>query len=149
MSKQAENNSSLKEIFYQELTTGQKALFVFRVYYDHAIESESEFYWWSSYYLAQPKIWSSIKVGVKHFRDQSMYLLLEEIEAILRKYNCPATLDKFSITREDLERNIELFTSIKPLYSRFNQDAPVTIKNICQFIRTNSEEFLSLDYGSA
>lgn len=142
MSKQTEDSSNVKEIFYQELTTGQKALFVFRVYYDHAIESESEFYWWSSYYLAQPKIWSSIKVGIKHFEDPSMHLLLEETEKVLRKNNCPATLDEFSISREDLERNTELSTSIKPLYSRFKEDAPITIKYICQFIRNNSEDFL-------
>lgn len=145
MSKQAGNSSGLKEIFYQELTTGQKALFVFRVYYDHAIESESEFYWWSSYYLAQPKIWTSIKGGVKYFQDPMMYPLLEDIESVLRKNDCPDTLDEFTISREDLERNTELSNDMKPLYSRFSEHASITIENICSFIRNNSEDFLFND----
>ncbi|MBB4822888.1 hypothetical protein HNO89_000106 [Sporosarcina luteola] len=145
VSKQAENSSSVKEIFYQELTTGQKAMFVFRVYYDHAIESEREFYWWTSYYMAQPKIWSSIKVGVQHFQDESMFLLLEELEAVLRKNKCPHTLDHFTISREDLDSNQELTASITPLYSRFCIIAPTTNKKICHFIRSNSEDFLTLE----
>ncbi|MGM0879160.1 MAG: hypothetical protein ACQEWV_32110 [Bacillota bacterium] len=55
------DKTMVKEQFYKELTQGQRALFVFKVYYDHASESLTEFYWWSAYFMAQTKIWSAIK----------------------------------------------------------------------------------------
>lgn len=55
------DKTMVKEQFYKELTKGQRALFVFKVYYDHASESLTEFYWWSAYFMAQTKIWSAIK----------------------------------------------------------------------------------------
>lgn len=145
MAKQPENHSIAKELFYKELTTGQKSLFVFHVYYDHAMESEIEFYWWSNYFLAQPKIWSSIKVGLQYFKDESMYLLIEETEAVLRRHHCPNDLDEFTVTRQDLDHNIELSASIHPLYIKFNQTAPFTIKRICDVIRHNDDDFIKFE----
>lgn len=135
-----ENSLLVKEHFYQELSTGQKALFVFHMYYDHASESEEEFFWWSSYFIAQPKIWLSIKTGLKYFRAESMYLLLEEIESILKKYNYHNTLEEFAVTREDLHSNRELSASINVLYIKFSEVAGPTIKGISDFIRHNHEE---------
>ncbi|MFC3884952.1 hypothetical protein ACFOU2_16345 [Bacillus songklensis] len=145
MVKQTENSSMAKELFYKELTTGQKALFVFHVYYDHAIESKAEFYWWSAYFLAQPKIWSAIKVGMQYFEEEPMYLLLEETELVLKRYNCPNPIEKFAVSREDLDRNSELSASINPLYIHFNEIAPLTIKRISDFIRYNHENFVKIE----
>lgn len=140
-----ENSSMVKELFYKELTTGQKALFVFHVYYDHAIESKAEFYWWSAYFMAQPKIWSAIKTGLQYFGEEPMYLLLEETELVLKKYNCPNTLEKFAVTRKDLDRNGELSESINPLHIKFNETARFTIMGISDFIRYNHENFLKIE----
>jgi len=52
-----ETNIGVKEHFYEELTEGQRALFMFNVYYNHISESLTEFYWWSAYFMAQPKSW--------------------------------------------------------------------------------------------
>ncbi|MFJ7932499.1 hypothetical protein [Peribacillus sp. NPDC096448] len=145
MAKQPENSSISKELFYKELTTGQKALFVFHVYYDHAIESKCEFYWWSAYFMAQPKIWSAIKTGLQYFGEEPMYLLLEETELVLKKYNCPNTLEKFAVTREDLDSTGELSESINPLHIKFNETARLTIKRISDFIRYNHENFLIIE----
>ncbi|MGM0890530.1 MAG: hypothetical protein ACQEW5_27240 [Bacillota bacterium] len=145
MAKQPENSSISKELFYKELTTGQKALFVFHVYYDHASESLAEFYWWSAYFMAQPKIWSAIKAGLQYFKDESMYLLLEETELVLKRHNCPNTLDEFTVTREDLDNSIELYASINPLHIKFNKTAPFTIKRICDFIRHNYDDFIKFE----
>lgn len=140
-----ENSSMVKELFYKELTTGQKALFVFHVYYDHAIESRAEFYWWSAYFMAQPKIWSAIKTGLQYFGEEPMYLLLEETELVLKKYNCPNTLEKFAVTHEDLDSNGELSESINPLHIKFNETARFTIMGISDFIRYNHENFLKIE----
>ncbi|MGG3624551.1 hypothetical protein ABES25_13430 [Bacillus gobiensis] len=139
-----ENSSMVKELYYNELSTGQKALFVFHMYYDHAIESKTEFYWWSAYFMAQPKIWSAIKTGLQYFREEPMYLLLEETELVLKRYNCPNTLEKFAVTREDLDSNRELSASINSLYVDFNKTAPLTIKGLSDFIRYNYENFVKI-----
>ena len=140
-----ENSSMVKELFYKELSTGQKALFVFHMYYDHAIESKAEFYWWSAYFMAQPKIWSAIKTGLQYFGEVPMYLLLEETELVLKRYNCPNTLEKFAVTREDLVSNGELSASINPLHIKFNETASLTIKRISDFIRYNHENFVKIE----
>lgn len=140
-----ENSSMVKELFYKELSTGQKALFVFQMYYDHAIESRTEFYWWSAYFMAQPKIWSAIKTGLQYFGEESMYLLLEETELVLKRFNCPNTLEKFAVTREDLISNGELSASINPLHIKFNENGKLTIKRISDFIRYNHEDFVKIE----
>lgn len=144
MVKQSENSSIPKELFYKELTTGQKALFVFHAYYDHAIESKYDFYWWSAYFMAQPKIWSAIKTGLQYFREEPMYLLMEETELVLKKYNCPNSLEKFAVTREDLDSTRDLSESINSLHIKFNEIAHLTIKRISDFIRYNHEDFLKI-----
>jgi hypothetical protein len=51
----------IKEQFYNQLTDGQRALFMFYAYYNHVSRSPIEFYWWSAYFMAQPQSWSAIK----------------------------------------------------------------------------------------
>lgn len=140
-----ENSSMVRELFYKELTTGQKAFFVFHVYYDHAIESKAEFYWWSAYFMSQPKIWSAIKTGLQYFGEEPMYLLLEEIELVLKKNNYSNTLEKFSATREDLDSNGELSDLINRFHIKFNETARLTIMRISDFIRNNHENFLKIE----
>ncbi|MFC9540709.1 hypothetical protein ACFTQ7_12575 [Lysinibacillus sp. NPDC056959] len=74
-----ETNICVKEHFYEELSEGQKALFMFNVYYTHISESLIEFYWWSAYFMAQPKSWAAIKACLNYFNDESFLLLLEKI----------------------------------------------------------------------
>ncbi|SOC15703.1 hypothetical protein SAMN05880501_108130 [Ureibacillus xyleni] len=136
-----ENSAMVKERFYAELTTGQKALFTFHMYYDHAIESQTEFYWWSAYFMAQPKIWSAIKLGLQYFEDDSMYLLIQETEKVLQKHHCPNTLEAFAVKREDLDQDFELSESINSLYFQFSELSDATITKISHYIRGNQEAF--------
>lgn len=122
-----DDSPKIKEQFYQELTFGQQALFTFHVYYNHAIKSLEEFYWWSAYFRAQPKIWSIIQSGLNHIRDYQMLELIENVETVLKKYKHPSSLEGFHVTREDLIRNQELLASISPLHDKFYLAAPITI----------------------
>src|ERR1700748_91384 len=63
--------SQIKKKFYEQLTEGQRALFMFYAYYNHVSKSLIEFYWWSAYFMAQPRSWSAIKTGIKYFDDKS------------------------------------------------------------------------------
>jgi len=137
-----ESSSMIKEEFYSDLTDGQRALFSFHVFYDHAVESLEEFYWWSAYFFAQPKIWSAIKSGVNHYRDEHMLQILDSVELVLKTYHHPRSLDEFYVTREDIVRNQELLESIYPLSHKFNEASLKTIQNIGNYIRDNPKEFI-------
>lgn len=75
---------SVKTQVYEQLGTGQQALFMFYAFYNHAIKSLDEFFWWSAYYLAQPKAWSEVKVGLRYFKADALLKLLDEMEGILK-----------------------------------------------------------------
>lgn len=135
----------MKEQFYKELTLGQQALFTFHVYYDHAIQSLEEFYWWSAYFMAQPKIWSAIKSGFIHIGDHQMLEVVENLETVLKKYKLPRSLDEFNVAREDLIANQALLASIRSLHNNFSLAAPSTLQMINNYIRSNLKEFVIIE----
>ena len=139
------STSRIKEQFYQQLTEGQRALFMFYVYHNHVSKSINEFYWWNAYFMAQPKSWSALKAGIKYFSDESMLLLLEKVELELKKHNLPNSLDNFTITREDLNQNKELHTSIHSLHVIFENTSPLTIIKINDYIENNLQDFLIIE----
>ncbi|MGE7998353.1 hypothetical protein ACQKOF_06685 [Lysinibacillus sp. NPDC093190] len=140
-----ETNIGVKERFYEELTEGQRALFMFYVYYNHISKSLNEFYWWSAYFMAQPKNWAAIKTCFKYFNDESFLLLLEKIEKQLKRHNHPTTLENFAITREELDQNKELHASFESLYAIFENINPVTIAKINTAIKKNLQEFIQIE----
>ncbi|MFJ6208739.1 hypothetical protein [Lysinibacillus sp. NPDC092081] len=139
-----ETNIGVKERFYEELTEGQRALFMFYVYYNHISKSLIEFYWWSAYFMAQPKNWAAIKACFKYFNDEPFLLLLEKIEQELKRHNHPTTLENFSITRDELNQNKKLLASFESLYAIFENIYPSTIEKINKFIEKNLQEFIQI-----
>ena len=137
--------SQIKEQFYEQLTEGQRALFMFYAYYNHVSKSIYEFYWWSAYFMAQPKSWSALKAGISYFQDKSMLSLLEKIEQVLKKHHHPNSLDHFTVTREELDKNKELLASIKSLHEIFENISPLAIKTINDYIEKNLQEFLEIE----
>jgi len=140
-----ETNIDVKEHFYEELTEGQRALFMFYVYYSHISESLIEFYWWSAYFMAQSKKWAALKTCFKYFHDEPFLLLLEKIEQELKHYNHPTTLENFSITRDELIQNKELHASFESLYVIFENIYPATMEKINDFIEKNLQEFILIE----
>lgn len=140
-----ETNIRVKEHFYEELSEGQKALFMFNVYYTHISESLIEFYWWSAYFMAQPKSWAAIKACFNYFDDEPFLLLLDKIEQELKRHNHPCTFENFSITRDELNHNKELHASFESLYVMFENIFPTTIEKINNFIEKNLQEFIQIE----
>jgi len=139
------SDHEIKSQFYEELTDGQRALFMFLAFYNHAKKSLEEFYWWNAYYLAQPKIWSEIAAGLRYFNADSMLQILKEMEKILTARNYPRSLEKFNVTHEDLNHDSELLKLISPLNSMFNDNSLTTLKIIGKFIRNNPNEFMQFE----
>ncbi|MZQ83051.1 hypothetical protein GQF01_13135 [Paenibacillus sp. 5J-6] len=139
-----ENSSIIMEQFYNELTNGQKALFSFQVYYNHAIKSLLEFYWWSAYFMAQPKIWLAIKAGLKYFEGDRMLNILENVEVTLKKSNHPISLNGFHVIREDMMHDENLLASISLLRTAFDEAAAETLQIINDRIQNNLHEFIEV-----
>lgn len=138
-------NSTVKENVYRQLTRGQKALFMFNAYYNHASNSPAEFYWWSCYYLAQPKAWSAIIEGLRHFETESMVQFLGEVEELLLEVIPMEKLVKSEFLYKDIESNSKLNALINQLYTKFINISPVTLKKIGEMIRNNPNEFIQFE----
>ncbi|MFJ7953985.1 hypothetical protein ACIQZG_21015 [Lysinibacillus sp. NPDC096418] len=138
------NLNQFKEQFYEQLSKGQRALFIFSTYFNHASKSLIEFYWWSAYYYAQPKSWLALKSSAKYFKDESLLSLFEKIELVFRQHNYPITLENFTITREGLDKDIELQASIPPLHFIFETTVPLTVRKINEYIEQNILEFVEI-----
>jgi hypothetical protein len=134
-----------KEHFYEQLTEGQQALFMFYVYYNHVSKSYTEFYWWSAYFLAQPKSWSAIKNSLAFFNDEPMLLLLDTIKLELKRHHCPLTIDSFTITREELDANKELHAFFKSHHVLLEKISSQTIRKINRYIENNLDEFVEIN----
>lgn len=133
-----------KEQFYEQLAQGQRALFVFYTYFNHASKSLLEFYWWSAYYYAQPKSWLALKASANYFENESLQAIFEKIEQLFQQHQYPNTLANFTITREDLAKNSALQATILSLHTQFEQITPITVKQINSHIEKNIQEFIEL-----
>lgn len=76
---------SVKSETISKLTEGQRALCMFRVMYDHAKNSASEYYAWICYLLDIPDFWTGIMNGLNFFRDTPMISLLNQTKEISLK----------------------------------------------------------------
>ncbi|BCY17345.1 hypothetical protein hrd7_11940 [Leptolinea sp. HRD-7] len=79
-------NPDIKNDAYRTLNEGQKAVFSFHVYYDHAKKDPESFVYWSRLYL-QMNFFGEIKKGALYFANQDYANLLAEIEGCLTGTN--------------------------------------------------------------
>ncbi len=133
-----------KEQFYEQLAQGQRALFVFYTYFNHANKSLLEFYWWSAYYYAQPKSWLALKASANYFENEPLRAIFEKLEQLFQQHHYPNALANFTITREDLAKNSALQATIFSLHTQFEQTTPLTIKLINDHIEKNIHDFVHL-----
>jgi hypothetical protein len=135
----------VKEEVYAQLTEGQKALFMFNAYYNHASKSLVEFYWWSAYYFAQPRTWAALSESLQYFQTYSMNQLVTEIGNHLEASDYPKTLEGFKIAYNDLDHNQELHDTFTALFTTFNHITPETLQIIGSTIRTNPVEYIKFE----
>jgi hypothetical protein len=117
-SNSSQNPHDVRAKFYQSLSQGQQALFMFFTYYDHAIRSKDEFQRISSHYLSA-HIFDAVKKGVRYFDDSEMFNFLTNVEQVV-------------LSDDDLDE----------LYSRLSEIAPQTLMKIGAFIKENPSEFI-------
>ncbi|WHY89802.1 hypothetical protein QNK12_19165 [Neobacillus cucumis] len=138
-------SNKVKEEIYDQLTAEQKKLFIFNAYYNHACNSLAEFYWWSAFYLAQPKIWSELKSVLRYFNTDGMLKILFEMEQILKIQNHSKEVENFNVLYNDLDHNPELYSFVSPLFKNFNEVSHATLNLIGKAIRNNPTAFILFD----
>jgi hypothetical protein len=117
---------------YSQLSEGQKALFSFYVYFNHAKNSLEEFIWWTNHYYSQPDVWAELKKGLR-------YLNLSGFEVFI---------EKFEDTALEMSKNNEALNdpdTICNLFFIFGDHITPTLQQISHYIKTHPEEFVVLN----
>lgn len=123
-------DAGAKHDVYSQLTAGQRALFMFYAYYNHAHSSIAEFCWWTDHYLAHPGMWAEIKAGLRYLGDHSLLRLLQKAEASAGGALSPGDSDAVA--------------ALSQLYAEFVDVAEQSVRRIGARIRGNPEEFVRL-----
>ena len=88
---------SVKQEVYRGLTVGQRALFMYHVYVDHAKHSAEQFYWWTAHYASQSNAWAELLRGLDVFEAAGLASVLNRTKAALADRidgAAPGDLDK-------------------------------------------------------
>jgi hypothetical protein len=116
---------------YSQLNEGQKALFSFYVYFNHAKNSLEEFIWWTNHFYSQSDVWAELKKGLR-------YLNLNRFEIFIEKFEETALeRSKYDLPYDDPD-------TICNLFFIFGDHITPTLQQISQYIKTNPEEFVVL-----
>lgn len=137
----------LKAEVIRQLGPGQRALCMFRVFYDHAHKSAAEYYAWLSYILDMPGYWDEIQEGVLFFGDSAMIRLLEETRNTLELRNNRLGRGWSEAAFNDLEQDLELGEQIAAYYEDFRHVSKESLAAIAGYIRDHPEEFVSFSGG--
>ncbi|USB33056.1 hypothetical protein [Paenibacillus sp. YPG26] len=127
---------------FGQLTRGQQALFVFRTHYLHAVESLTEFYWWSAYFLATEKRWTALKASLRYFGEEELLDILESTEKVLVDTGHPRKLEEFDLSRDHLHQHPKLLASIERLEEKYQDAVPGAVGRIAAYIRKHPDEFI-------
>lgn len=127
-----------KKEMYQQLNEGQKGLYLFYSFHNHA-KSIEEFYWFSGHYILDIHSWGGIKSGVQFFQDLEMVDLLDQIEVLILKQS---KVEGQSLSLKDLESDHELSNKISEYFNHYQELSKNTINRMNTWILNNKEDFL-------
>jgi hypothetical protein len=92
----------IKNEEFKKLNQGQKSIFSFHVYYDHAKNDVASFIYWSQLYLSND-FFAEIEKSASYFGDSDYSKILAEIEGALKNEGGKDTgmlYDRFKIAGE-------------------------------------------------
>ncbi|MDT3425713.1 hypothetical protein J2Z22_001232 [Paenibacillus forsythiae] len=128
-----------------DLSEGQRALCMFRVFYGHAKNSEMEYYGWISHLLQNPDMWSGVMNGLSFFGDVDMFRLLEETKEVLDTRNRRLGLAWKDAVIMDLDHDKALHAQVERFYRWFQNIAPASLRIIAAHIRDNADQFVRFE----
>ena len=121
-------NHSIKSNAYLQLNNGQKSLFSFHVYYNHAIKSPDDFYYWTNHFI-ELNFFNEIINGAKYFGDEPFLSLLQLVEKrmLSNKQNNKGPMD--SVVQDEM-------------FHKFKETSDIHITMMGNYIRKHPLDFL-------
>lgn len=142
-------NPEVKAQVYQQLSLGQRALFMFHVLHDHAHGSVTEFTCWIAHTLEEFSYWIGIQAGLRYFGQEGMLGLLDEMKLVLEERNQRLGKTMADVTPQDLEEDAGLFQTVSRIYTKYKEISPQTLQVIGTFIQGNPAEFVCFEEETA
>jgi hypothetical protein len=134
---------STKLEMYQQLNEGQKGLYLFYSFHNHA-DTIAEFYWFSAYYITEIQSWNGIKSGLQYYKDAEMVDLLDQIELLIQRRNKENNIGR-KVSPTDLETDEGLFNEVKVHFDRYRKLSENTIIQMNIWIINHEEDFFEMD----
>jgi hypothetical protein len=132
-----EKISRVNTNFLMELTPGQQALFLFRVFHDRVGSTASDLHFWVSHIQTEEKMWRGTQGVLRYFGDEAMLQLLQEIASVVE-----AGQQRSDIQPWELEDDPAFFASMSRLNEQFHELVPATFERIGKYIRQHPDEFV-------
>ncbi|TLS50687.1 hypothetical protein FE782_18460 [Paenibacillus antri] len=133
---------SVKQEVYRSLTDGQRALFMYHVYVDHAKHSAEQFYWWTAHYAAQPNAWAELQRGLNVFGASGLARLMDKTKAALADRIGDAAPG-------DPDKDEVLSGTVGALYEEFLRCTADAAGRIGLAIRANPSDFVAFEERDA
>lgn len=127
-----------------QLSRAQKALCMFRVFYDHGHKSAAEYYTWLSHMLDMPGYWDGVQEALSFFGDSEMMQLLQDTKNLLELRNNRLGRRWSEAAFKDLEQDAGLAGEITVYYDRFQSVSVKSLAAIAAYIRAYPEQFVEL-----
>jgi hypothetical protein len=121
---------SVKSRIYNQLTTGQRALYMFWVLYGHANNGILPFC--TGIASIAGNIWEELKKSFAYFGDEAMRQLVEEMETLYHKIEA----------RNHVFSDFELLAIAKRLDSTYHLISPAALVRVADYIRCHPDEFV-------
>lgn len=103
---------AFKAAFFQTLSQGQRALFIFYVFYDHGLKSSFELYGMAQN-LMETSAFSALKRAAIFFGDEPMGAYLAQLEGRLLPRGVDLT-QRSPVENADMQQDYETFKALAP-----------------------------------
>lgn len=133
----------VKESVYRELSTAQRALFLFFAFHNH-VDSPEDLYRYTHYYNTDVNIWPALLEGLRYYDDQE---LIEVLEATKRKVEEKVLLPDGSWGEaglHDLEQDQILAGQLHTLYDSYKLCSAQTIHTMNTYVSSHLDEFIEI-----
>lgn len=127
--------------YYRKFSKAQQSLFMYTVFFKHALGSKEEYYWWTANLLMYRNSWPELKKALLFFDDQAMIDHLEHHISTLHTKEIDFANPSLSLLKNDLDFQSTIVTS----FSKFQSLSQHTTANISTYIRNHVNEFIKIE----
>ncbi|WP_409347016.1 hypothetical protein [Paenibacillus sp. MBLB4367] len=133
-----------KAEMYQALGEGQRGLFLFRAYHNHACRSAVEWYWWTCEQLRKPKAWEALLAGLRFYGADETLRVMNKAETALDRTNRLSNGSWMEASALDLDRDPELRSLSEHLFAEYTSAAESAHRLIAAYIKSHPNQFVLL-----